>query len=99
MHLISARNLKIATSHYPDLAENIQIICKNIQDSTWKHLLDLQQVYPSAEAVSNFTVINVKGNKYRLILSIDYEKQVVYFKYFLTNAEYNKDEWKNDYYY
>jgi mRNA interferase HigB len=99
MHLISARNLKIAASDYPDLAENIQIICKNIQDSTWKHLLDIQQVYPSAEAVGNFTVINIKGNRYRLILSIDYEKQVVYFKYFLTHAEYNKDEWKNDYYY
>jgi len=49
--------------------------------------------------VGNFTVINVKGNKYRLILSIDYEKQVVYFKYFLTHAEYDKEEWKNDYYY
>ena len=99
MHLISARNLKIAASHHPDLEENIQIICKNIQDANWKYLLDLQQVYPSAEAVGNFTVINVKGNKYRLILSIDYEKQVVYFKYLLTHAEYDKEEWKNDYYY
>ena len=99
MHLISARNFKVATSPYPDLADNIQIICKNIQDATWRHLLDLQQVYPSAEAVSNFTVINVKGNKYRLILSIDYEKQVVYFKYFLTHTEYDKEEWKNDCYY
>jgi mRNA interferase HigB len=99
MHLISARNLKIAASHYPDLEENVQIICKNIQDANWRYLLDLQQVYPSAEAVGNFTVINVKGNKYRLILSIDYEKQVVYFKYLLTHAEYDKEEWKNDYYY
>ena len=99
MHLISARNLKSAASDHPDLAENIQIICKNIQDATWKHLLDLQQVYPSAEAVGNFTVINIKGNKYRLILSIDYERQVTYFKYFLTHAAYDKQEWKNDYYY
>ena len=99
MHLISARNLKLAALYHPDLAENIQIICKNIQDATWRHLLDLQQVYPSAEAVGNFTVINIKGNRYRLIPSIDYEKQVVYFKYFLTHAEYDKEEWKNDYYY
>lgn len=99
MHLISARNLKIAVSQYPDLEENIKIICKNIQDANWSHLLELQQVYPTAEAVGNFTVINIKGNKYRLIISIDYEKQVVYFKYFLTHAEYNRDQWKNDYYY
>jgi mRNA interferase HigB len=99
MHLISARNLKLAVSQYPDLEENIKIICKNIQDASWSHLVELQQVYPTAEAVGNFTVINIKGNKYRLILSLDYEKQVVYFKYFLTHAEYDRDQWKNDYYY
>jgi mRNA interferase HigB len=99
MHLISARNLKLAVSQYPDLEENIKIICKNIQDASWSHLLKLQEVYPSAEAVGNFTVINVKGNKYRLILSVDYEKQVAYFKYFLTHSEYDTEQWKNDYYY
>jgi mRNA interferase HigB len=53
----------------------------------------------TAEAVGNFTVFNIKGNKYRLILDIDYEEQVAYFKYFLTHAEYNKEQWKNDDYY
>ena len=99
MHLISARNLKIAVYEYPDLEDNIKILCKNIQDANWSHLVELQQVYPTAEAVGNFTVINIKGNKYRLILSIDYEKQVVYFKYFLTHTEYDRNQWKNDYHY
>jgi len=74
---------------------NLTNIGKNIQEADWSHLVELQEVYPSAEAVGNFTVINVKGNKYRLILSIDYEKQVAYFKH----AEYDKEQWKNDYYY
>ncbi|MFM7448423.1 MAG: type II toxin-antitoxin system HigB family toxin [Leptolyngbyaceae cyanobacterium] len=41
----------------------------------------------------------MKGNRYRLIVSINYQKQIVYFKYFLTHAEYNKDTWKNDPYF
>ena len=61
--------------------------------------MELQQVYHTAEAVGSFTVINVKGNKYRLILSIDYERQIAYFKYFLTYAEYDREQLKNDYYY
>jgi hypothetical protein len=33
-------------------------------------------------------VFNIKGNKYRLIVSIDYEAQLIYYKYFLTHTEY-----------
>jgi hypothetical protein len=51
------------------------------------------------EAVGNFTVFNIKGNDYRLIVGIDYENQVVYYKYFLTHAEYDKNKWKNDPYF
>jgi mRNA interferase HigB len=54
--------------------------------------------YPNT-VVGRFTVFNIKGNKYRLILSIDYDSQVAYFKYFLTHADYSKDEWKNDHHY
>lgn len=59
----------------------------------------MQSVFPKAEAVGNFTVFNIKGNKYRLIVSIDYEKQLVYIKYILPHAEYDKEDWKNDPYF
>ena len=47
----------------------------------------------------NFTVFNIKGNRYRLIVDIIYEHQRIYIKYVLTHAEYDKDKWKNDPYY
>ncbi|WP_442941125.1 type II toxin-antitoxin system HigB family toxin [Nostoc sp.] len=34
-----------------------------------------------------------------LIASINDEKQVIYIKYVLTHAEYDKDSWKNDPYF
>ncbi|MBS9392988.1 MAG: type II toxin-antitoxin system HigB family toxin [Dolichospermum sp. LBC05a] len=43
--------------------------------------------------------MTIKGNKYRLIASINYENQVIYIKYVLTHAEYDKDYWKNDPYF
>jgi len=42
--------------------------------------------------------INI-GNKYRLIVSLNYQKQIVYIKYILTHAEYDKGNWKNDPYF
>ena len=65
----------------------------------WTNLAEVQAVDPQAEAVGNFTVFNIKGNKYRSIASINYVKQIIYIKHVLTHAEYNKDNWKNDSYF
>ncbi len=99
MHLISAGKLKKAASKYPDVSNTIKAFCKTIDQAQWQNLIDVQQIYRDAEAVGNFTVFNIKSNKYRLIFDIDYEEQVAYFKYFLTHAEYNRGQWKNDSYY
>ena len=96
---ISAGKLKEASAVYPDVEEIIKNFYKKVEKSAWQNLIDVQKDYRSAEAVSNFTVFNIRGNRYRLILDIDYEEQVAYFKYFLTHAEYNKEQWKNDPYY
>jgi mRNA interferase HigB len=99
MHLISAGKLKQAAFKYPDATKTIQAFCKTIKQAQWQSLIDVQQIYRDAEAVSNFTVFNIKGNKYRLVLDIDYAEQVAYFKYFLTHSQYNKEQWKNDPYF
>jgi mRNA interferase HigB len=67
--------------------------------ANWQNLIEVQQIYPKAEAVNNFTVFNIKGNRYRLIADIQYSKQLIYVKYILTHAEYDKEQWKNDPYY
>jgi mRNA interferase HigB len=99
MHLISARRVKEAAARYPDVDRAIKDFCKKVEQAEWQNLIELQQDYKSAEAVGNFTVINFRGNKYRIILSIEYEEQIAYFKYFLTHADYDRDEWKNDPYF
>ena len=99
MHLISAGKLKEASALYPDVKEVVNNFYKKVGNSAWQNLIDVQQDYRDAESVGNFTVFNIKGNKYRLILDIDYEEQVAYFKYFLTHSEYDKEQWKNDPYY
>jgi mRNA interferase HigB len=61
--------------------------------------IEVQATFPKAEAVGNFTVFNIKGNNYRLIVSINYERQIIYIKYILTHSEYDKEQWKNDPYF
>jgi mRNA interferase HigB len=99
MHLISIRNLRADAAKYSDAIQSINRWYATVKKSQWRNLEDIRQIYRDAEAVGNFTVFNIKGNKYRLIVGIDYENQTVYYKYLLTHSEYDKNEWKNDPYF
>ena len=81
------------------LINRLKVGITSLKHPNGKSLEDVRQIYPSADSVGNFTVFNIKGNTYRLIVSIDYEDGTIYYKYFLTHAEYDKDKWKNDPYF
>jgi mRNA interferase HigB len=99
MHLISIANLRSDASQYPDVSDTIEKWNTIVEEAQWQNLEEVRQIYRDAEAVGNFTVFNIKGNAYRLIVGINYRRQVIYYKYFLTHAEYDKDKWKNDPYF
>lgn len=99
MHLISIRNLRADAAKYPDTATPVDRWYRVVKSASWRNLEDAKQAFPTVESVSNFTVFDIKGNNYRLIVSIDYKIQTIYYKYFLTHAEYDKEDWKNDPYY
>ena len=96
MRLIAISKLRKAASSYPDISNQIEDFYQTIKTVHWQNLIDVQKTFSTAEVVGNFTVINIKWNKYRLILDINYKKQLIFFKYFLTHSEYSKDKWKND---
>ena len=99
MRLIAIAKLRKAASSYPDVSNQIEDFYQTIKTVHWQNLIDVQKTFSTDEAVGNFTVINIKRNNYRLILDINYKKQLIFFKYFLTHAEYSKDKWKNDSHY
>ncbi|MBW4603916.1 MAG: type II toxin-antitoxin system HigB family toxin [Calothrix sp. FI2-JRJ7] len=99
MHVISRKKLREFSEIHGDCDELLKDWYKVSSDASWGNLVEVQDAYPQAEAVGSFTVFNIKGNKYRLIVSIDYKRQIIYVKYILTYAEYDKDNWKNNPYY
>jgi mRNA interferase HigB len=99
MHVISYKTLRDYSKSHADCKEALSNWYKIACKANWSNLVEVQAVFPKAEAVGNFTVFNIKGNKYRLIVSIDYEGQLIYIKYVLTHAEYDEEQWKNDPYF
>ena len=99
MHLISIQNLRKDAAQYPDVKNQIDSWNATVKQAEWQNLEDVRKIYRDAEAVGNFTVFNIKGNEYRLIVGINYEEQTIFYKYFLIHAEYDKNKWKNDPYF
>jgi mRNA interferase HigB len=99
MKLISISSLPQDASRYPDVKKQIENWCDVVKKANWQNLEQVRVNYREAESVGNFTVFNLKGNHYRLIVGINYETQTIYYKYFLTHSEYDKERWKNDPYF
>ena len=96
MHVISRSRLVEFWEKYPNAQNSLRSWYKLTSEAEWQNFVDLRQVYPSADQVSNLTVFNIGGNNYRLIALVDYKYQKVFIRHVLTHAEYNKEDWKND---
>ncbi|HEY9705073.1 MAG TPA: type II toxin-antitoxin system HigB family toxin, partial [Allocoleopsis sp.] len=81
MHIISRKLLREYCNKHADSCQSLDDWYKTAQQAIWTNLTEVQTVYPKAEAVGNFTIFNIKGNNYRLIVSINYTKQIIYIKY------------------
>ena len=54
----------------------------------------MRKAYGSADYVDPYTVFNMKGGSYRLIVKIEYKWQMIFIKHVLRHAEYDKGGWK-----
>ena len=60
----------------------------------------MRRVYPHADPVTvasgnTVTVFNIRGNKYRLIAAIHYNRRRAYVLRLLRHVEYSKNLWKD----
>jgi mRNA interferase HigB len=99
MRIITRKRLLEFAQKHPDAYTPLDDWYRITKSAEWKNLEEVKQFFSSAEAVGNFTVFNIKGNTYRLIVDLIYSTQKIYIKYILTHAEYDNDRWKNDPYF
>ena len=95
MHVLSRKAPKEAAQKHGDLAKPLDVWYRIAKSVEWKSLADVRAIFPSADVVGKYTVFNVKGNAYRLIVEINYRTGRVFIRYILTHQEYGKDKWKS----
>ncbi|WP_430812940.1 MULTISPECIES: type II toxin-antitoxin system HigB family toxin [unclassified Carboxylicivirga] len=60
-------------------------------NADWRSPNDIKESYASASVLkSGRIVFNIKGNSYRLVVKINYEKQWIFVRFIGTHPEYDK---------
>jgi mRNA interferase HigB len=94
MHVIRRRKLKEAASRYRALERPLDAWFRIAKKATWNNLATVRRTFATADAVGKWTVFNVKGHQYRLIVEINYTFGRIYVRHVLTHAEYDRGGWK-----
>lgn len=91
MRLVGIPRLKKFVAGHADARAAVAAWIAEVEDAGWQSPTDIKARYPSASVLSgNRVVFNIKGNKYRIEVKINYESQVVLAVQIGTHAEYMK---------
>lgn len=63
---------------------------KEVEKATWKSPAEVKKLYGSADQVGDGRIVfNIGGNKYRLVVWVKYDIQLVLIKWVGTHEEYD----------
>jgi mRNA interferase HigB len=92
MRIIAKRTLREfwEQPEYSDVQSALEAWHFEALKASWIIPQDIKEKYRSASFLKNNRVVfNMTGNKYRLIVSIDYQRQACFIKFIGTHKQYN----------
>lgn len=93
MRVIAKRTLREfwETPQYLEAKAPLEAWHSEVLKETWNSPQEVKAKYRSASILKNNRVVfNIAGNKYRLIVAIDYGRQVCFVKFIGTHKQYDQ---------
>jgi mRNA interferase HigB len=92
MRVVGQKLLYDFADVHPDVKQRILAWIAEVEAATWRTFHELRQQFGSASSVGNKRVVfNLKGGRYRLLVKVRYDSQLVLVERIGTHAEY--DQW------
>ena len=89
--LSTLKNFWHKKPEYSDVIEPVLAWYRQTLKADWSSPSDVKRDYRNASILKGGrTVLNIAGNKYRLIVWINYPYRVVYVRFLGTHAQYDK---------
>lgn len=90
MKIISVKILREFWLKNPSSEQHLKAWADEAKQASWTQPADIKGKYRSASILKNRRVVfNIKGNEYRLVVSIAYRFSAIYIKFIGTHAQYD----------
>jgi len=91
VRIIARRTLRELWERHPDAEPSLRAWCHDAQRAEWRSPGDIKRVYANASIVDgNRVVFNIKGNKYRLVIAINYPYRMCYVRFVGSHQAYDR---------
>jgi len=91
MRVIAKKILRQFWEKQADSEEQLKTWYKEASKSIWNSPNDIKSEYPKASILKNGRVVfNICGNRYRLVVKINYLRKWVFIRFIGTHTEYDK---------
>ena len=91
MRVIAAKTLKLYAEKKKEAGQSLFAWYHEARKAAWKNHNELKQQLGNASVINEKRVVfNIHGNKYRLIVDIEYRLQIIFIVWLGTHNEYDK---------
>ncbi len=76
---------------YADSQSQLEAWCREARQAQWSDPMEVKAQYGTASILKGGRVVfNIAGNKYRLVVGINYPTQTVFIKFIGTHKQYDQ---------
>jgi len=91
MNVVNRELLVKAGQRHADAGKQMDVWFSEVTQADWAGPNEIRQRYASASFLAdNVVIFNIRGNRYRLVVKVNYPARIVLIKWFGTHAEYDK---------
>lgn len=89
--IIAKRTLREFWVKHPDSKDYLETWYETVKGAEWKNPNEIKDFYSTISILKNSIVVfNIKGNHYRLVAKINFEKQWLFIRFIGTHKDYDK---------
>ena len=94
VNVVGRRAVREFAALHADAADELDTWYAVARRARWRSLAELRQAFADADQFRNLLVFNIRHNRYRLIVKVDYRANLLMVKEFLPHNKYEKGDWK-----